>query len=107
MNITYDRYELFALFENEKVIDAGAEVFEYSLYDDDFVFTLYFSPYENFVSLTSKYKNWVDPVYKISMNDISEIRLTKEAYLHFYRHTSIDPVFVVGVGGIISLEYSI
>jgi|GEM_PF-3908681 hypothetical protein len=110
MKIEYDRYELFLLFENEKILNIDAEIMEYSFSDQDFTFVLYFSPYEEFASISLKYAQWDESIYTIDMNNITKIGLKDFAKdwkkLCFYRNNSIEPVLSLSQPSIY-LEYEI
>ncbi|GAC43357.1 hypothetical protein [Paenibacillus popilliae] len=80
MSIRFDEYKLLEIFCNEpKILVEEAEIYLYSTgYVKDFLFELYFSTFDEHVSVRLEHKHLVNPIFDIGLDNISTIRCDEE-----------------------------
>jgi len=81
----FEKYTFLEFFDTEKSIDdeAGISIFTVSL-KDGFLFSLYVSPHEEYVSLKLVKENADKPIFEISLSHLSSISCDAES-LHFFK----------------------
>ncbi|MCI1696856.1 hypothetical protein [Aneurinibacillus aneurinilyticus] len=104
MSIRFDEYKLLELFGNEpKVIDEEAEIYVYSTgYVDEFLFELYFSTYDERVSVRLEYKNLSNPIFEVGLDNISRI-ICDEEKIEFCRDIE-NPVLRIYIRPSVTLD---
>ena len=74
----FTRYEFLELFDSESFVDEEAGIVEYFIFWNEFSFSLYISPCEGVVILTLKHNNLENPLYDMSLRDVTFIEIVRE-----------------------------
>ena len=103
----FTEYELLELFDDKKVFDKEVYRAEYYIkYDDDFLFTLYILPCEDYATVTLSKKNIDTFIFDIGLRNIEKI-ICKENKLFFYKlDNNEEPFLIVQVGPSVSLSFN-
>jgi hypothetical protein len=81
----FEKYTFLEFFDTERIIDdeAGISIFTVSL-RDGFLFSLYVSPHEEYVSLKLTKEDLDKPIFEISLSHLGSISCDAES-LHFFK----------------------
>lgn len=108
----YHRFELLELFDEEKAIDVEVDIFKYFLKRNNFIFSLYISPHDDFCAISLFYENYKDFIFDIGINKLKKLEVNKKnddrTILDFFDSKSeYIPVLSVIVKPTISVQFGI
>lgn len=112
MSINFEQWKFLEFFDHETIVEEEGQLIVYQVnIMNNFIFSLYMEPYDQFVIITFKEKNTSHIIFEISMENIAKITSDKTT-LFFYKEKNtneriLDPDYTIIVKPKVSLSLHI